>query len=111
MDYWVIVIWATCGSLLGGSIAYFLGRTLSNTNWLASFMEKRGKEVVELREKFGDGALVIGAISPVPYSIVCWASGMVKMPFSHFFMISQLRWLRVVAYLLLIRFGIINLFS
>lgn len=110
LGFWEMVTWATFGSLSGGTLAYFLARKVSHTNWFKSFMQRRGKDAKDLVNRYGLAGLAITAVSPVPYSVGAWTAGAFGIPFGKFFAVSLLRFPRVIAYLLLVKLGIVSFF-
>lgn len=109
MSFWEVVAWATAGSLSGGSLGWLLGRQLRRTRAYARFMERRGKDAEALIERYGSIALGVGAATPLPYSILCWACGALGMSYGRFLAVSTLRFVRVVSYLWLIEIGVLRI--
>ncbi|MGM0578646.1 MAG: YqaA family protein [Myxococcota bacterium] len=107
LGFWSVVAWASAGSLAGGTVGYTIGLRLRHTPWLRGFMARRGAEVHAMVRRYGAGALAVAALTPLPYSIACWAAGALDMPFARFFAVSLLRIVRVALYLWLIELGII----
>jgi membrane protein YqaA with SNARE-associated domain len=105
MGFWEVVAWASTGSLLGGAVGYWLGGRMAHTVWFQQVMAGRGAEAHALIDRYGIAAVAIGALSPFPYSIVCWASGALAMDFRVFLAVSLLRIPRVAFYLWLIQLG------
>ncbi len=106
MGFWEVVAWASGGSLLGGSIGFWLGRGLRHTERFQRFLhEGRGRYVYGLMQRHGGVALGLAAVSPIPYSIGCWSCGALDYPFGRFLLISLLRIPRVAFYLWLIEVG------
>ena len=62
----------------------------------------------ELVRRYGAYALALTALTPLPYSLGCWACGALKMRFSLFLWVSLLRIPRVAGYLALIYFGLLT---
>ncbi|TPV92270.1 MAG: DedA family protein [Myxococcales bacterium FL481] len=109
MGFWPVVAWGTVGSLLGGTTGYFIGRRLlGRSPRLQRVMTKRGGDISHKIQRGGTWLLAAAALTPIPYSIVCWAAGGVRMPFLTFLAISQLRLPRVAGWLWLIERGIIT---
>lgn len=110
MDFWRVVAWGSLGSLVGGSTGWAIGRhLLARSAKLQAFIRRRGGE--EMRAHLVRGGrwfLAIAAVSPVPYSVTCWAAGATRMPFWEFFMISLLRIPRVAGFLWLIQQGFVS---
>lgn len=111
MGFWQVVFWGSIGSLAGGSTGWLIGRyLLSRSAKLQGFLERRGGE--EMRQHLVRGGrwfLAVAAVSPVPYSVTCWAAGATKMPFWEFITISLLRIPRVAAFLWLIQRGFVSI--
>ena len=59
-------------------------------------------------DRYGMTAVAVAAITPLPYSIFCWAAGAGRLDFRAFFLVSQLRILRVAGYLYLIQLGLFS---
>lgn len=53
-------------------------------------------------ERYGLLALALAALTPLPYSLVCWACGATKVRTVPFILVSLLRVPRVAIYLLII---------
>jgi membrane protein YqaA with SNARE-associated domain len=107
MSFWDCVAWATLGSLAGGSAGYAIGRRLRDTALIARAFERRAFGVQELLDRYGLVAVAVAAITPLPYSIFCWAAGAGRLPFGRFFLVSLLRLVRVAGYLYLIQLGLL----
>jgi len=99
MNFWVISAWATFGSVAGGCTGFWLGRLLQRTQWLKEFMLKRGATVQPIVRRYGALGVAVGALTPVPYSVCAWAAGALNMRFDVFFVVSLLRFPRIVAFL------------
>ena len=107
MDFWHITLWAGTGSILGGCLAFFLGRKLCQTQ----FFQKRFKRHIPRGEafmaKWGVGAVLVAGMTPFPYSVICWVGGTMKMRFWPFFWASlAVRYVRVASYLWVIERGL-----
>jgi membrane protein YqaA with SNARE-associated domain len=108
MGFVEVCVWATLGSLVGGAVGYWVGRSLGTTRWLRRVLERRGGRAQALLDRYGLTAVAVAAITPLPYSIFCWAAGAGRVPFSRFLLVSQLRILRVAGYLYLIQIGLLS---
>ncbi len=109
LSFLEVTLWATAGSLIGGSVGYWIGRNLRRTKFMKRLFERRGGLVQNTMDRYGVTAVAVAAITPLPYSIFCWAAGAARIPYRQFFIVSQLRWLRVAGYLYLIQLGLFNL--
>lgn len=102
------VAWATAGSLAGGTVGYGIGNRLRTTAFVRNFFEQRGRGVQATMNRYGVRAVAVAAITPLPYSIFCWAAGAAQVSFRHFMLASQLRIIRVAGYLYLIELGFVT---
>lgn len=109
MTFSEVVAWGTAGSLAGGSTGFFLGRGLARTPWARRKLARRGEELTRLLERYGAVTLAAAALTPLPYSIVCWISAGLGMRFSLFFAVSLLRTVRVAGYLWIVQAGYVSL--
>ena len=104
----LIVAVASCASLCGGSVGFFIGRKLSHTPWFMRIMAKHGADAHALVRRYGGPAVAIGAITPLPYFIVCWSAGALQMQYKRFILWSLLRVPRVAGYLFLVQLGFLD---
>ncbi len=108
LGFWPTVAWGSVGSICGGCLGYLVGRQLKHTPWFRRFMARRGAEMHGLVRRYGVAALAAAALTPLPYSVACWACGALDMPFGRFLAVSLLRAPRVAGYLYLIELGFIS---
>lgn len=108
LPFWTVVFWASVGSVLGGCAAWGVGRLFRHTRAFKRFMDRHGREVDELLLRFGTWALAIAALTPVPYSICCYACSAAGMPLGRFVLVSLLRVPRVAIWLWLIQLGFVS---
>lgn len=109
--FWIVVCWASAGSLIGSTLGFAIGRYLSHTRWFQRVMERRGEAARVLADRYGIHALVIGALTPVNYCIVVWATGALDLSWGRFFAVTWLRIPRVIFYLWLFKIGLIDTIS
>jgi len=106
MDTGLVIFWGSLGSILGGIGAYWLGRLLGKTPFAKRLMEpfrERGEKFID---RAGVMAVVIAALTPIPFSIVCMLAGMGGMHFmTHFLPATVFRIPRIAGYFLLIKWG------
>jgi len=103
-----IIIAASIGSLVGGTTAFFIAKAVTHLPKVRQVLEQRAAPAKALMARYGITAVALGALTPLPYSLICYACGLLEMPFPKFFLISQLRILRVVIYLGLIHMGFVS---
>lgn len=99
---WLFLFILATLSYLGGIISYFVGKSLFLIPTIKNYIENKiANHIVNLR-KWGAMFIVLGAISPVPHSIVSLASGLINFNFKHYLLWALFRFLRFVVYGLII---------
>ncbi len=94
------------GSLLGGVISHLIGRhVLWRLGFLRRIVDRSRKRFDWLFARYGYWAVAVGSISPVPFSLLCNLSGLYRVPFRLFLVLSLFRVPRVFLFYVLIRFG------
>ncbi|WP_340110961.1 YqaA family protein [Maribellus mangrovi] len=102
---WVSLFVLATLSYIGGILAYFMGTRLFMIPSIKNQIENKiQKHIINLR-KWGGIFVFVGAVSPVPHSIVSLASGLIKYDFKSYLLWSLFRYMRFVIYALVI-FGI-----
>jgi membrane protein YqaA with SNARE-associated domain len=107
MSFWRIVVWATLGSLAGGSLGWRLGRSLGRTRRVERFLGGRGAVVDQALRRHGAWVVALAAVTPLPYSVSAWAAGSTQMPYRTFLSVSLLRVFRVAGALYLVELGLL----
>jgi len=79
---------AAVASVLGGSVGYFLGKFLGEPVAKKIIKEHYYQKGEELFNKYGIYAILVGALTPVPYKVICWMAGTFEMNFVKFFIAS-----------------------
>ncbi len=107
MPFAVVATWGAVGSLIGGSLGWFIGLQAAQ-RWprLARRIDE-DERVVPFLRRHGASVLALAAVTPLPYSIGCWGAGAIRMPFATFFAVSLLRVPRVALYLWLVQEGVV----
>ena len=89
-------ILAIC-SVIAGNIGWTLGWTLQRYQMVPKFVLKFATQQKDLVLKYGRWVVVLGALTPLPFSLTCWSAGMLRMPWKSFFGASLFRIPRVFA--------------
>jgi len=85
-------------SYLGGIVAYFIGNRLYLIPAVKNHIENKiSHHIVNLR-KWGGLFVFIGAMLPIPHSIVSLASGLIKYKFSSYLLWALFRYIRFAIY-------------
>ncbi len=109
IPFWECVMWGSIGSLVGGSLGWCIGRLLQRTQGYQRVMATRGKEIQQLFDRYATPTVLVAALTPLPYSLACWAAGAGGMRYSWFIFISLSRIIKVALYLYLIELGIVQI--
>ena len=102
LAFWPMTLWGGLGSVLGGTSGFLMIRTLSKRPMIQRWLEGKIKRGANFMERYGLLALALAALTPLPYSLVCWACGATKVRTVPFILVSLLRVPRVAIYLLII---------
>lgn len=89
-------------SILGGMSGYWIGHQIKNWRFLQFFTEKYQEKGMALFQKYGIGAVILGALTPVPFSVTCWLAGLFKMNYLKFVTATFFRIPRLILYYYLI---------
>ena len=101
-DPWFFLLILATISYVGGIISYLIGNRLFLIPSIKNHIENKiTKHIVNLR-KWGGLFVLLGAISPIPHSLVSLASGLIKYNFKYYLMWSLFRYARFVIYALVI---------
>jgi membrane protein YqaA with SNARE-associated domain len=85
-------------SYLGGICAYGLGNLTFKIPSVKNYIEtKIAIHIINLR-KWGGLFVLVGAMLPIPHSIVSFACGLIKYKFSHYILWALFRFLRFFIY-------------
>lgn len=99
---WLFLFALAMMSYMGGIVAYFIGNRLFLIPAVKNHIEtKIAIHVVNLR-KWGGLFVFIGAMLPLPHSIVSLACGLIKYNFKHYLLWALFRFLRFFIYALVI---------
>lgn len=102
LDFWLILIWASVGSILGGCWGFLMIRHFTTYPKIKTWLAPKIKRGEAFMQAYGLWALAVAALTPLPYSMICWACGAMGVRFIPFVTVSLLRIPRVAIYLLLI---------
>jgi len=99
---WLFIFILASLSYLGGIIAYFIGNRLHNIPKVKIYLEIKVAKHIDNLRKWGNIFVVLGAVSPIPHSMVSLACGLIKYNFSQYLLWSLFRYLRFGVYAYLI---------
>lgn len=97
-DYALNLAILTIISYGAGVLGYYIGFTFTKTEL---FQKLRNKYLVQFEyslQKYGMYLVLVGAITPVPFSATCMLAGSVQLPFKTFLLVCIARVFRFAAY-------------
>lgn len=80
----------TVASVIGASLAYFLGKRAGRRLLNKFITEDKLAAVDKLYEKYGVAAVGIAGFTPLPYIVFTWTAGAFRLDFRRFVLISLL---------------------
>ena len=103
LPFWQVALSASVGSILGGTVGFLTIKSISSRPSVRRRLKKKLRSGEALIERYGVNALALAALTPLPYSLICWVCGAMGMRLSTFLLVSLLRIPRVCGYLLFFR--------
>lgn len=97
---WVGLIALT--SISGGHFGYWLGRSVGKAKWLPEKIKSWPSSHEEVVRRFGPWAVVLGAVTPLPFSFTCISAGFLKLSYRSFSVATLTRIPRIVLFYLLL---------
>ena len=94
---WMLALLAAL-SYTAGIVSYFIGRFWSTRKIVRERILERNVTTMDQLRRFGGLLIILAALTPLPYPIVCQLSGMNKYPFKYFVWITLVRFLRFGLY-------------
>ena len=85
-------------SYAAGLVSYFIGRYLSTRKLIRERLIIRYATTMRQLKRFGGLLVIIAALTPLPYPIVCQLCGINKFPFKTFALLTLVRFLRFAIY-------------
>lgn len=99
--YYVFILGVV--SVFAGMLGWSIGRSLGQFQFIQRLYGKIGKKQRGFVDKYGFWAVVIGATTPLPYSVTCWTAGAMGLHWTKVLTASVLfRIPRIVVYYILI---------
>ena len=105
-EHWpTYVLILSIASVIGGHVGYWCGRLIFKTKWMPHWIKEKIKGQKRSISEYGGWAVVLGALTPLPYSITCWAAGLFHLKYRTFFWASLTRFFRIFIYYLIIHYS------
>ena len=85
-------------SYIGGALSYLIGVRISYLSTISKSIELKVKHHIVNLRKWGGLFIVVGALSPLPHSIVSIGSGLIGYKFKYYLLWSLFRYFRFLIY-------------
>lgn len=95
----------SAGSMLGGVGGYWIGRLLGHLKIIQQITGGFSEEGRRLINRYGEWGIVLAALTPIPFSTVCWISGMVRVRFLYVVFATFARIPRMALYYVMLMAG------
>jgi len=97
-EYVINLTYLTLISYIAGVIGYYIGYFFSKTSLYQRISERYLKQYDRQLKRYGIYLVLVGAITPVPFSATCMLAGSVNIPIKDFLLICISRILRFTVY-------------
>lgn len=97
-EYVVNLTYLTFISYAAGVLGYYIGRYFSKTDFYKRIHERYLKQYDQKLRRYGLYLVLVGAITPVPFSAMCMLAGSVHTPIDKFLLICISRIIRFAGY-------------
>jgi len=97
-EYVINLTYLTLISYAAGILGYYIGHFFSKTSIYRRISDRYLKQYDSQLKKFGLYIVLVGAVTPVPFSATCMLAGSVNLPIRSFLLICISRIIRFAAY-------------
>jgi membrane protein YqaA with SNARE-associated domain len=102
--FWAITLMSTA-SVIGGNIGYFIGKYLGHLKIIQRILGKNLHRGHYLAQKYGIWTVILAAMTPIPFSTICWLAGILEMNYVYFLPASLFRIPRFIIWYYVIGLG------
>ena len=99
---WLFLFTLATISYIAGIISYFIGRSLFTIPKLNNYIKNKISNHIVNLKKWGGFFVVLGALTPLPHSVISMTSGLIGYNFKYYVLWALFRYLRFVVYGLII---------
>ena len=85
-------------SYIGGILSYIIGMRISYFSTISKYIKVKTNHYILNLRKWGGFFIVVGALSPIPHSIVSIVSGLIGYKFKYYLLWSLFRYFRFLIY-------------
>lgn len=95
---YLMVLYLSLASYLGGVVAYFIGNQLYRLPKVGKWVDIKFEKQFKTFKKFSGLLIIVSALAPLPFSWVSVVSGVVKYPLKTFLLLALSRIVRFFLY-------------
>lgn len=99
---WLFLFFLATASYVGGILAYYTGTLLFRIPSVSFYIKHKIALHIKNLRKWGGFFVVVGALLPIPHSVVSLASGLIKYDFRSYLLWALFRYVRFGVYALVI---------
>lgn len=99
---WLHVFLLSTLSYMVGLLAYYLGKKLFLLTAVRKYLETKVSKHIDNLKRWGGVFIFIGAMLPVPFSMVSLTSGLINYKIKHYLLWSMFRYVRFFLYALVV---------
>lgn len=102
----IVAMVAICAaSMIAGCVGYLLAGRFGRVRLLARRIEASRVKFDRLFERYGYWAIIVGSVTPIPFSVLCYLSGLYRIPVRYLAVLILTRVPRLLVFYALIRAG------
>ena len=90
-EYVINLVILTSISFVSGVIGYYIGKIFSRTMWYRKLSYRYFHQYNKQLRKYGSFLVVVGALTPLPFSATCMMAGSVEIPLKDFLWVCSTR--------------------
>lgn len=100
-----VFITICAASLAAGSGGYVVAKKLSQLGWLSRVTKQHRELLAQAFGRYGYRSALIASLLPIPFSVLCYAAGLSRMPPSFLALLGACRVPKLLGFFWLIRAG------
>lgn len=95
---WLFLFILASLSYIGGVVSYFVGNRLFLIPAIKNYIENKIEKHIVKLQKWGGFFVFVGAMLPIPHTIVSLACGLIRFNFRHYLLWALFRFVRFTIY-------------
>jgi uncharacterized membrane protein YdjX (TVP38/TMEM64 family) len=92
-------------SVIAANVAYLVAGRVARVPFFRERIERSRPKIDPLFERYGVYAVAVGAVLPIPFSLLCYVAGIYRIPFRLYAILVLLRVPRLLVFYAVIRAG------